>query len=280
MDIKDTLQWQAAVRTEEEIISRIRDKGLGDHSLLKGSYVIQNLARETIKTIPRLELVFHDIKEEEVRAAILDNPEESLVEIADILGGKEAESPGSTMRNLVVKSKINNISSSLYLDIIFFDSRDSSEASLYWGADSSNKEDIPLLSGEDGFVPISIMYPEGIFMERLILLTSEGGFADSMEPYFDLLCMVSGVCLEGRKLGDYMRRFYSPEKLSDFKGLKGNKGLVGRWRAYAREKRLKVKDFPELIERILQVISPVAEAVDSDLEFFGTWMPELSRYIG
>ena len=117
-------------------------------------------------------------------------------------------------------------------------------------------------------------------MDSLILLTSEGGFADSMEPYYDLLSLVFGVCLEGRKLGDYMRRFYSREKLGDFKGLKENKGLNARWRAYSREKRLKVKDFPELIERILQVISPVAEAVEADLEFFGTWMPELSRYIG
>ncbi len=280
MDIKETLQWQAAVRTEEEILRRIRGKGLGDHSLLKGSYVIQNLARETIKTIPRLELVFHETKEEEVRAAILDNPEDSPVEIADILVGKETATQGSTRRNSVVKSKINNINSSLYLDIIFFDGKDSFEASLYRSADSSNKEDTPLLSGEDGIVPIPVMCPEGIFMDRLILLTLEGGFADSMEPYYDLLCLVSGVCLEGRKLGDYMRRFYSPEKFGDFKGLKGNKGLVGRWRAYAREKRLKVKDFPELVERILQVISPVAEAVEADLEFFGTWMPELSRYIG
>lgn len=280
MDIKDTLQWQAAVRTEEEILGRIRDKGLGDHSLLKGNYVIQNLAPATIKTIPRLELVFHDTKEEEVRAAILDNPEDSPVEIVDIMEGKKTEIPGSTWRSFVVKSKLNNINSSLYLDIIFFDGKDSCEASLYWSADSSNKEDTPLLSGEDGVVPIPIMCPEGIFTDRLITVTDGGGFADSMEPYFDLLCLVSGVCLEGRKLGDYMRRFYSPEKLVVFKRLGENKGLNARWRAYAREKRLKVKDFPELIERILQVISPVAEAVEADLEFFGTWMPELSRYIG
>ncbi len=280
MDIKDTLQWQAAVRTEEEILSRIREKGLEDRTLLKGSYLIQNLVHDAIKTIPRLELVFHDAKEEEVMAAILDNPEDSPVKIADIMEGIVVKNPDSTCCNRVVKSKLNNINSRLYLDFVFFDSKDSFKASLFWGGESPKKEDVPLLSGEEGFIPLSVMCPEGIFMDRLITVTDGGGFADSMEPYFDLLCLVSGVCLEGRKLGDYIKRFYSSEALTDFKGLKENRGLNARWRAYAREKRLKVKDFPELTERILQVISPVGEAIESDLEFFGTWMPELSRYIG
>ena len=279
MDIKKSLQWQAAVRTQEEIMARIKDKGLGDRALLKGSYVIQTLAPATVKTIPRLELVFHETDPEDIKGAILDNYPESVIEITEIIEGRSTENPENTSHSLVIKFKINNINGALYLDLIIFKTRELFADSVYCCAQSSNKEATPLLSGEEGSIPIPMASPEGVFIDRLTGITRSGSFADSMEPYFDLLCLVSGVCLEGRRLGDYLKRFYSREQMEDLAGFKGNKGLGARWRAFAREKRLPVKDFPELIERILQVISPVAEAVDSDLEFFGTWMPELCRYI-
>ena len=280
MDIKKSLQWQAAVRTQEEIMARIKDKGLGDRALLKGSYVIQTLAPATVKTIPRLEVVFHETDPEDIKEVILENHPESAIEITEIIEGRRAENPENTSYSLVVKSKVNNINSALYLDLMIFKTREQFMDSVYCCAQSSNKEATPLLSGEEGSIPIPMACPEGVFIDRLTAVTRSGSFTDSMEPYFDLFCLVSGVCLEGRRLGDYLKRFYSREQMEDLAGYKANKGLGARWRAFAREKRVPVKDFPDLVDFIMQVIAPVEEAISKDYEFFGTWMPELCRYIG
>ncbi|MBR5338160.1 MAG: hypothetical protein IK152_09270 [Lachnospiraceae bacterium] len=256
-----SLQWLLTVLAEEEVLSRARAGSFSDRLVVKGGYVLQSLGKVPAPLLPKLELEVYSSDEDQFLMEIKEERESSYVHIKDV---------GEASPCLfALKAMVDGIPVTFYMDITFREGEPAGGCGC----------ELLRLSGEGEPFPLKYMYPEAIFMDCFREVMEKKEILDSMETWYDMFYISIALSPEGRRLGEYLEDSFSPDPEDVFGELKKMKSLSHRWRAFAREYRLPLREFADLADHLTSVIGPVIKAAASGEEFFGVWMPELCRYI-
>lgn len=128
---------------------------------------------------------------------------------------------------------------------------------------------------------------EVIVAQKLKEILKRKEVTDSLQEVFIIYLIASNFSVNGRRIKDQLR-IYKEQKESwfckdEFENVfkfEMEKQHQVKWKQFCNVAGEKETNFKEIIQLLVCFLSPIWDAVFSESEFFGDWMPELKRYLG
>lgn len=148
------------------------------------------------------------------------------------------------------------------------------------------KESLPCMM----FPNVSIEYcgypAEGVLAERYVEVITKLELIQNIGAYYEIYRLLEHESVDGRKVKEYieercgqLRIQKETDRLDMIREYKDYSYMKKKWKTYLRGINSKEPSWEAALERFLCFFTPIWEAVQNDLVFFGDWMPELNRFL-